>query len=129
MVMQMRYVDTTAKYSPVQTTSDAMAKSPQNMVSSSLKNSPTSAWWNTMIPVGSSFLVSNVERAVTPKPWVSDTSVKMIPFQRKCAYVVTSAIEDTHQWNIRHAVHHHALMFRCILGDPPQVCFDHMVAI
>lgn len=38
------------------------------MVSSSRKNSPTSAWWKTMIPVGSSLRVSSVERAVTPNP-------------------------------------------------------------
>jgi hypothetical protein len=41
----------------------------QNIVSSSRKNSPTSAWWNTMMPAGSSLRVSMVDRAVTPKPW------------------------------------------------------------
>lgn len=39
----------------------------------------THAWWKTMIPVGSNFLVSSVERAVTPKPY---EIVSMDPWKR-----------------------------------------------
>ena len=42
-----------------------------DILTSSRRYSPTSAWWKTMMAVGSNLRVSTVERAVTPKPYLN----------------------------------------------------------
>jgi hypothetical protein len=100
-----------------------------------------------MIPLGSSFLVSSVDRAVTPNPCI-DQHVPLwssrppsagglirgsVRTWRRHANGLWRQSSDmravTHQWHIRHVVHHHTLMFWCILRYPTQVSFDDVIPV
>ena len=41
----------------------------------------------------------------------------------------SKGIRPTDQWHIRHVVHHHTLMFRRVLCDPPKMGFDDVVTV
>jgi hypothetical protein len=79
----------------------------------------TYAWWNTMIEVGSNFLVSIVERAVTPNPLVkaSDGSGGI------------KEKDGAHKWNVAHAVHDNPLVFWGVFRYTPKMCFNDVIAI
>ncbi len=67
--------------------------------------------------VGSSFRVSTVDLAVTPKP---------------CSMVsIGECVEEdmTYKWDIVHAEHDHSLMLWRVLRDAAQVRLEYMVAI
>lgn len=74
-----------------------------------------------MIPVGSNFRVSNVDLAVTPKPWKGGSA--------SYPGLTITLSRPTHQRHIRHVVHHHTLMLRRVLCYPSKMRFDDVVAV
>lgn len=68
-------------------------------------------------PVGSSFLASAVDRALTPKPWmrVSEGSRR--------------DLHSTYQRRITHAQYYHTLVFRAVFAPSSDVRLEHIASI
>lgn len=90
--------------------------------------SPTSAWWNTTIAMGSTFRQSCVDLAATPNPWGSKKEREQ---GGSCspAPVPGSRRRGAHQRDVGHGVHHHALVLRRVLRDAAQARLQHVVAV
>lgn len=95
----------------------------------------THAWLNTTIAVGSSFLVSIVDRAVTPNPLanVSGTFVSFdrigINRQEQPEHLSRTWTPVTHKRNVRHAVDDDSLVFDNVFGRLAEVGLDDVVPV
>jgi len=67
--------------------------------------------------VGSSFRVSTVDRAVTPKPC------------KNCEHGANATKMRPYQWHIVHTEDDDPLMLRRIFRYPAKMCFHDMVAV
>lgn len=72
-----------------------------------------------MIAVGSSFRVSTVDRAVTPKPLRQKVNHKIVDLHRR----------KTYERYIIHAKYDHTLVFRRVLRNATQVRFEDMISV
>lgn len=90
--------------------------------------SPTSAWWNTTMAMGSTFRHSCVDLAATPKPWGGDGEVRA-GFPHSPALGSAGAALGTHQRDVGHGVNHHALVLSRVLRDAAQPRLQYVVAI
>lgn len=73
-----------------------------------------------MIAVGSSFRVSMVDLAVTPKPYdISYKSVQLMISEHCC----------THQWYVVHAEDNDALVLGRVLRYPTQMSLQYMIPV
>src|SRR5687767_7011188 len=80
-----------------------------------------------MIPVGSSFLVSTVDLAVTPKPFSPPVQTALISATGTLSRYAKQP--QAYQRHITHAEHHHALMFRRVFRYPTEMSFDDVIAV
>lgn len=78
----------------------------------------TYAWWNTTIAVGSSFLASTVDRAVTPKPC-----------DKVSSRTALCGKEGANEGNIVHTKHNNTLVLGRVFRYSPKMCFYDMVSI
>lgn len=86
-------------------------------------NSPTSAWWNTTMDMGSTRRHSWVDLAATPKPCEDRSNVKLK------MWVTARGISKTYKGHICHGVDHNSLVLHGVLCDSPQPRFQHMVSV
>lgn len=108
-------------------------------VSSFLMNSPTSAWWNTTMDMGSTRRHSCVVLAATPKPWgiithscfTHPAGGLQITFWTVWRWVWAASITvtKTYQRHVSHGVDHNSLVLHSILSDSAQPRLQHVIAI
>lgn len=105
-------------------------------VSSLLMYSPISAWWKTTMDMGSTFRHSCVVFAATPKPWNEIEAVSAYKghwifflIWQQLFHFEDFQTKMSHQRYIRHWIHHHSLVLRCVFCDSPQTGFHDVISI
>lgn len=88
--------------------------------SSFLINSPTSAWWNTTMDMGSTRRHSWVDLAATPKPYEDSEHRSNIVLNM---LLTARGLSKTYKGHICHGVDHNSLVLHGVLSDSPQPRF------